>query len=163
MVNRLIRDLVDLKMQSQIGTIYIQASPKGLRSVFFEKPEHSAPSTHAQASKIAQEAEKQLNQYFKGQRSNFDLPLDLVGTEFQKKVWKQLMLIPYGQTVSYKDIAHRLSDPNASRAVGTANGKNPICIIIPCHRVITSSGELGGYSGGLQRKKDLLKIEQKII
>lgn len=156
-------DLAELEMNSKLGLIYIQASPEGLKNLFFVKPALKAANSNQTALKIVQQTEMQLSEYLRGQRKTFDLPLDLDGTEFQKKVWNQLLQIPYGQTASYKDIAYRLSDPNASRAVGTANGKNPICIIIPCHRVITSNGELGGYSGGLQRKKDLLKIEQQII
>lgn len=152
-------NLADLVMESKIGKIYIQASPIGIKSVFFDKAVVAAANTHQQSLKIVNEAEKQLTEYLEGHRQRFDLPLDLEGTDFQKKVWNQLMKIPYGTTASYKDIACNLADANASRAVGTANGKNPVCIIVPCHRVITSSGELGGYSGGLDRKQQLLKIE----
>ncbi len=152
-------DLAELEMNSKLGLIYIQASPVGLKNLFFTKPALKAANSNQTALKIVQQTEMQLSEYLKGQRKKFDLPLDLYGTEFQKKVWNQLLQIPYGQTASYKDIAFNLSDANASRAVGTANGKNPICIIVPCHRIITSSGQLGGYSGGLHRKKQLLNIE----
>lgn len=152
-------DLADLVMESKIGTIYIQASAVGLKSVFFEKATSVAANSNQSALKIVREAQKQLTEYLDGRRKNFDLPLDLEGTDFQKKVWNQLMQIPYGQTASYKDIALNLSDKNASRAVGTANGKNPVCIVVPCHRIITSTGHLGGYSGGIERKQQLLDIE----
>ncbi|WP_058485292.1 methylated-DNA--[protein]-cysteine S-methyltransferase [Defluviitalea phaphyphila] len=103
---------------------------------------------------------KQLEEYFKRKRKNFDLPLSLEGTEFQLKVWKALQEIPYGQTCSYKDIAKKINNPKASRAVGMANNKNPISIIIPCHRVIGSKGNLVGYRGGLDIKEKLLYLEK---
>lgn len=101
----------------------------------------------------------QLKEYFKRERKKFDVPLDIRGSDFQKKVWKELLLIPYGRTVSYKYIAEKLGDVKTIRAVGKANGMNPIPVIIPCHRVINSNGSLGGYSGGLSIKEKLLKIE----
>jgi O-6-methylguanine DNA methyltransferase len=103
---------------------------------------------------------RQLAEYFTGRRCAFDLPLHLEGTSFQKKVWRQLMRIPHGQTASYADIARAIGHPKAVRAVGNANGKNPLPILIPCHRVIASDGTLGGYSSGLQRKRWLLRHEQ---
>lgn len=102
---------------------------------------------------------QQLKAYFNGQLTCFDLPLNSQGTEFQKKVWQALMTIPYGQVVSYQTIAEKIGAPKAVRAVGAANGKNPISIIVPCHRVIAKDGKLTGYSGGLNRKKWLLGIE----
>lgn len=102
---------------------------------------------------------QQLEAYFNGQLKSFDLPLNSQGTEFQKKVWQALMNIPYGQVVSYQTIAEQIGAPKAVRAVGAANGKNPISIIVPCHRVIAKDGKLTGYSGGLSRKKWLLEIE----
>jgi methylated-DNA-[protein]-cysteine S-methyltransferase len=101
----------------------------------------------------------QLNEYFSGSRKKFDLPLDIDGTEFQKKVWNELKKIPYGKTKSYKYIAEKLGDVKAIRAVGKANGQNPVPILIPCHRVIGSNGKLTGYAGGLDIKEKLLKIE----
>lgn len=103
----------------------------------------------------------QLNEYFERKRKSFDLVLDVEGTDFQKKVWSELMKIPYGKTKSYNDIAIKLGDKEAVRAVGNANGKNPIPIIVPCHRVIGSDGKLVGYAGGLWRKKWLLGFENK--
>lgn len=104
---------------------------------------------------------KQLSEYFKGERKEFDIPLDLVGTEFQKKVWISLLQIPYGQTISYGKQAELLGKPSAVRAVANANGKNKISIILPCHRVIGADGSLTGYGGGVWRKKRLLAFEQQ--
>ena len=102
----------------------------------------------------------QLADYFAGRRTDFDLPLSPAGTEFQRKVWAGLLAIPYGQTVSYGELAGRIGRPAASRAVGLANGKNPIAIVVPCHRVIGADGSLTGYGGGLDRKRFLLALEQ---
>ncbi len=103
---------------------------------------------------------KELNEYFRGKRKTFDIPLKIEGTEFQKKVWNELLEIPYGETRSYLDIAKRVGNPKASRAVGMANYNNKIIIIIPCHRVIGSNKKLIGYAGGLDVKEKLLKLEQ---
>lgn len=111
-------------------------------------------------SKLSDKAYKQLNEYFEGKRKEFDLPLKLEGTKFQKQVWRELTKIPYGQTRSYKDIALAIANPKAVRAVGMANNKNPISIVIPCHRVIGSNGDLIGYAGGLEIKKELLNLEK---
>ena len=102
---------------------------------------------------------RQLQAYFAGELENFDLPLGPQGTPFQQKVWNELCRIPYGQTISYGELAKRIGNPNASRAVGLANGSNPIPILIPCHRVIGSSGKLVGYGGGLELKRRLLELE----
>jgi methylated-DNA-[protein]-cysteine S-methyltransferase len=101
----------------------------------------------------------QLSQYFAGERLDFDVPLAIAGTPFQRRVWRALREIPYGETTSYGEIARRLGRPSASRAVGLANGRNPIAVIIPCHRVIGSDGSLTGYGGGLERKRLLLELE----
>ncbi|WP_410657774.1 methylated-DNA--[protein]-cysteine S-methyltransferase [Amycolatopsis sp. lyj-112] len=106
------------------------------------------------------ETERQLKEYFAGQRTDFDLPLSFGGTEFQRMVWEGLCAIPYGETVSYGRLADRLGRPTASRAVGLANGKNPIGIIVPCHRVVGSTGDLTGYGGGIERKRQLLDFER---
>lgn len=103
---------------------------------------------------------KQINEYLNGQRKYFDFKYELIGTEFQKKVWNELLNIPYGETRSYKEIAIAIGNKNASRAVGMANNKNPITIVVPCHRVIGSSGKLTGYFGGIEMKKELLYIEE---
>ncbi len=101
----------------------------------------------------------QLEEYFAGQRQEFTLALKPKGTEFQQKVWQELSLIPYGTTISYQEVANRLGNPKSIRAAARANGQNPIAIIIPCHRVIGTHGEMTGYAGGIQRKKDLLTLE----
>lgn len=106
------------------------------------------------------DAVDQLAAYFAGERTNFDLELDMVGTQFQRRVWQALQTIPYGQTCSYGEIARQIGSPGASRAVGLANGHNPIGIIVPCHRVIGANGSLTGYGGGLDRKRALLELER---
>lgn len=106
------------------------------------------------------ELRQQLAEYFASQRRDIELPLQYPGTPFQQTVWSTLLQIPYGETWSYLDLAHRIGDPKATRAVGTANGMNPIAIVIPCHRVVNASGELGGYGGGLWRKQILLALEK---
>jgi methylated-DNA-[protein]-cysteine S-methyltransferase len=112
---------------------------------------------------ILLETEKQLSQYFAGKRQIFDIPLKQIGTDFQLSVWHELEKIPYGETISYQELACRVGDKKKARAVGNANGKNPIPIIIPCHRVIHKNGDLGGFDGGIKVKKKLLKIEQNSI
>lgn len=110
---------------------------------------------------LLKRANEELEEYFIGKRKNFDLPLAMEGTEFQKKVWEALINIPYGHTVSYKDIAIKVGNDKASRAVGMANNKNPIPIIVPCHRVIGANGKLVGYAGGIDIKQKLLNIEKQ--
>ena len=107
------------------------------------------------------ETRRQLEAYFAGELTEFDLPLNPRGTEFQKQVWQELQNIPFGVTISYGDLAERIGNPNSSRAVGAANGRNPISIIVPCHRVIGSNGKLTGYGGGMERKEWLLAHETK--
>jgi len=109
---------------------------------------------------LTEKVKKQLCEYFEGKRKSFDIPICFSGTEFQNKVWKELLNIPYGKTRSYKDIAKEVGNEKASRAVGGANNKNPIWIIVPCHRVIGKNGELVGYGGGLKLKEFLLSIEK---
>jgi methylated-DNA-[protein]-cysteine S-methyltransferase len=134
------------------------ASDCGLRAIDFEpwRPmQDTRPGKHA----IAAEAERQLRAYFAGRLRRFDLPLDLRGTDFQLRVWRELESIPYGETRSYSQIAAAINAPQAVRAVGAANGANPIPIVVPCHRVIGSGGKLVGYGGGLPLKKRLLALE----
>ena len=156
-------NLLQKKIESKIGPLYLVSSEIGLRGVFWNKQSIKIKTINSIASQNLLVAEKQIKEYLKGLRKSFDLNLDIQGTNFQKIVWAQLMKIPYGDTRSYKDIASSLGKPQASRAVGTANGKNPLCLIIPCHRVIASNGSLGGYSGGLDKKRQLLQIEQQFI
>lgn len=117
--------------------------------------------SHIRETPLIKEAARQLEAYFEGERKAFDLPLDPQGTEFQKNVWQILERIPYGQTWSYKQVAQKVGSPKAYRAVGLANNRNPISIIIPCHRVIGADGKLVGYGGGLEIKEYLLKLEHK--
>jgi methylated-DNA-[protein]-cysteine S-methyltransferase len=154
-------------MESPVGPLYLVASEKGLvglwvRKAYVKESEKiSSLKSDAAAVRILARTEKQLKEYFQGERKIFDIPLDVSGTDFQKKVWNQLSKIPYGRTVSYKDISKRLNNEKATRAVGSANGKNPISIIVPCHRVIAADGGLGGYSGGLAMKVTLLELEKR--
>ena len=115
---------------------------------------------HEQAYAPNREAIRQVIEYLEGKRSDFDLRLDLRGTPFQRSVWNALLEIPYGATRSYADVARAVGNPNAVRAVGTANGTNPIPLVVPCHRVIATGGKLGGYGGGLDLKRRLLAMEQ---
>lgn len=120
-------------------------------------------ATTGKVTSVLKESAKQLDAYFKGKLTEFDLPLLQRGTKFQMKVWDTILTIPYGSTWSYKQLAKAVGNPNASRAVGTANGCNEIWIIVPCHRVIASGGGLGGYGGGLDVKQKLLDIEKRDI
>jgi methylated-DNA-[protein]-cysteine S-methyltransferase len=132
-----------------------------LQGVFWEKqaiPMVSGLARNQPARVLLARAAAQIREYLLGRRQQFDLPLDLHGTAFQRKVWSELARIPYGKTLSYSQLARRIGKPKAVRAVGTAVGKNPICLVIPCHRVVAVNG-LGGFSGGLARKQQLLKLE----
>ncbi len=137
-------------------TLHLAAGDAGLCGLSFE-PLSGFDREHHHA--ILRETAAQLERYFRGELREFDVPLDLQGTEFQKRVWAALLEIPYGETRSYSDLARRLGKPNATRAVGAANGANPVAIIVPCHRVIASNGSLWGYGGGLERKRFLLDLE----
>lgn len=108
---------------------------------------------------LLEKAERQLLEYLEGKRSRFDLPLEFQGTAFQKRVWAELGKIPYGRTWSYQELARRVGSPKAVRAVGSANGKNPVCIFVPCHRVVRATGKMGGYTGGIDKKAFLLDLE----
>jgi methylated-DNA-[protein]-cysteine S-methyltransferase len=151
------------KIKSKLGAIYLVASDKGLQGVYLSDPEIISQKATPKALAILKATETQLTEYFDGKRKKFNLPFDIEGTEFQKKVWNQLSQIPYGEVCSYKDIAEKLKNSKAFRAVGTANGKNPLCIIVPCHRVIAADGSLGGYTGGLHYKVKLLALEGQVL
>lgn len=138
-----------------IGWIKITEDQESL--VKLELLDHK--ENHNQDSFLLEETEKQLESYFKGELQKFDLPVKLSGTDFQERVWKALQNIPYGQTRSYKQLAEAIDNKKASRAVGGANNKNPLPIIVPCHRVVGSSGDLVGYGLGLDIKKQLLALE----
>lgn len=151
-------ELIDSYYHSPLGNIIIRHNEEFIREVSFSDEDH--PET-TKPKGIAQQCMFQLDEYFNGKLRNFDLPLAPNGTDFQIRVWKILQNIPYAATASYLDIAKLLGDEKTTRAVGAANGKNPVGIIIPCHRVIGSDTSLTGYAGGLHRKKWLLTHEAK--
>ena len=150
----------DLVIASPVGKLRLVASDKGLVAIDIRKhTKQEVSSKNASAQAILIKTKKQLEQYFAGKRTSFDVELDLVGTEFQVQAWRALSRIPFGKTISYGQQASNIKKPKAFRAVGSANGKNPIPIIVPCHRVVASDGSLGGYSLGLKMKKQLLALE----
>jgi methylated-DNA-[protein]-cysteine S-methyltransferase len=144
-------------MKSPIGTIRMQYSGKGLYSLVFV--DQDVPDVILQ--KELEECGLQLHEYFNGLRKEFTISLDLQDTDFRKSVWKELLLVKFGQTITYGDLARKMGDIKAIRAVAGANAVNPVSIIVPCHRVIGSDGSLTGYAGGLWRKQWLLEHEQK--
>lgn len=148
---------------SPVGKLRLVATSEALVEIFFctlSAPRSSASNSSAKgAHSVLDQAERQLHEYFAGQRRSFDLPLAPNGTDFQKKVWDALRGIPHGQTTTYGEIAKVIGKPRASRAVGGANNKNPLAIVIPCHRVVGSNGSLTGYAGGLTVKEKLLALE----
>jgi methylated-DNA-[protein]-cysteine S-methyltransferase len=150
-------------MESAIGPLLLAGDAHGLHRVYFmngRRPKSPEPDW-TENKKNLQGVITQLKAYFAGKLCDFDLPLVLKGTDFQLQVWRRLQQIPYGETTSYGAIARELGTPDAARAVGLANGSNPIPIIIPCHRVIGSNGDLTGFGGGLPIKKKLLELESK--
>ena len=150
--------LVTAVFDSPIGPLLAGASADGLCLLeFAESARPAAPASHP----ILDQLREELSEYFVGERRDFTVPLVLGGTPFQRRVWEQLRRIPYGETCSYEDVARAVGDAKAVRAVGSANGKNRIAVVIPCHRVINKGGGLGGYGGGLWRKEFLLALEQR--
>ena len=141
---------------SPIGPLTLVAAGGALAGVYMDAQRH-LPAVVASAKPASQLAE-----YFAGRRTEFDLPIEMAGTDFQRRVWAALREIPYGETVSYGELARELGKASASRAVGLANGKNPVSVIVPCHRVVGSDGSLTGYGGGLDRKRFLLDLEQRV-
>lgn len=148
-----------LIMDSPIGKLTIVEEDQKLIAIEFG--DMKILDADYEESELLLDVKKQLDEYFMGERKVFDIKLNSKGTEFQKKVWDKLISIPYGQTASYKAIASLVGNEKASRAVGMANNKNPIPIIIPCHRVVGSSGKMVGYAGGLEIKENLLHLEEK--
>lgn len=150
-------------LASPVGELELIASDKGLAAILWEneKPQRVPlkPVVDNPQHPVLLQTEQQLLEYFAGERRVFELPLDFNGTEFQKKVWAALLTIPFGETRSYAEIARQVGSPQAVRAVGAANGRNPISIIAPCHRVIGSNGKLTGFAGGLEVKAFLLRLE----
>ena len=152
-------------IQSPVGKLKLVASDKGLVAILWENdnPRRVLLKDMAvnESHPILLETQRQLGEYFASERSTFSVALDTRGTHFQKSVWDALLRIPFGETRSYGQLAKQLGNPRASRAVGAANGRNPVSIIVPCHRVIGSSGKLTGFAGGLERKTCLLNLEGK--
>lgn len=160
--------IVQTRVPSPLGTIVIAATDKGLAGLWFAENQRYLPPelTGSKAwpddtnHPILQQVREQLGEYFAGRRSQFELPLDLsCGTAFQQSVWQALLAIPQGEITSYGEVSRRIGKPSAVRAVGGAIGRNPVSIIVPCHRVTGSSGALTGYAGGLDRKTALLRLE----
>lgn len=146
-------------MQSPVGELLIAATDEGLVRIHFLGKDEPAPTNIASDHPVLLQAVAQLGEYFQGKRRTFDLPLAPTGTEFQLAAWRALEGIPFGETRSYGEQAKAIGRPKAVRAIGLANGKNPIAIVVPCHRVIGASGTLTGYGGGLDRKRALLEHE----
>ena len=151
-------------MESPVGPLTLVATDGVLSGLYMDEQRHRpmeelfGPRDDTHAGEVIE----QLEAYFAGDLKDFDVPLTLHGTDFQRRVWTELQRIPYGETTSYGELAERMGRPTAARAVGLANGKNPISIIVPCHRVIGSTGSLTGYGGGLPRKRYLLSFEQGV-
>jgi methylated-DNA-[protein]-cysteine S-methyltransferase len=148
---------------SPVGKLKLVASETGLIAILWENDNPRrvplADLVEDTNQGILVETERQLNEYFAGKRDEFEIPLDMRGTAFQKDVWRALQAIPFGKTRSYGEIAKQVGRPTSSRAVGAANGRNPISIVVPCHRVVGSSGKLTGFAGGLEAKAHLLNLE----
>lgn len=158
------KDSVHGLMSSPIGELHLYANESALTGLYMNM--HRAelpdlPSVDIASSPFLSLAAKELDQYFAGSLREFTVVVEPHGTEFQRRVWKELLNIPFGKTISYGELAKRLGDPLLTRAVGTANGQNPISIIVPCHRVIGANGHLTGYGGGIERKRWLLGHESE--
>lgn len=152
-------------IESPVGVLTLVGSDTGLAAILWENDSPARVPLNIIAADenhpVLIKAAAQLNEYFAGKRTSFDLPLDFCGTDFQKKVWQALLAIPFGETRTYAQIALQVGSPKAVRAVGAANGRNPLSIVAPCHRVIGSNGELTGFAGGLAAKQFLLEKERK--
>jgi methylated-DNA-[protein]-cysteine S-methyltransferase len=149
-------------IDSPVGPLFVAATADGLRAIEFHNNRHPVRRDgdwRDGDNPVLRQARRQLGEYFAGKRRMFDLPLAPAGTEFQRTVWTTLASIPYGQTISYAQLAMRVGRPTATRAVGAANGRNPLPIVLPCHRVIGADGSLTGFGGGLPTKQYLLKLE----
>jgi len=149
-------------IDSPVGPLLLAASDEGLHAIGFSRSRHPVPrggDWREGDHRLLREARRQLDEYFAGRRRSFELPLAPRGTGFQREVWHALTTIPYGETVSYAQLAARIGRPKAMRAVGAANGRNPLPIVLPCHRVIGADGSLTGFGGGLDAKRFLLQLE----
>jgi methylated-DNA-[protein]-cysteine S-methyltransferase len=152
-------------INSPVGKLKLIASDKGLVAVLWEKEKPNRvrlDEIERKASHpILLKTERQIAEYFAGKRRSFSIPIEMIGTSFQKQVWDALLAIPFGETTTYGELAKRVGRPHAARAVGAASGKNPLSIILPCHRVVGSTGKLTGFAGGLDAKTRLLKLEER--
>ena len=146
-----------ISFKSPLGFLILKSNGESVTEISFV--ENEIQEQHS--CEVLESCKAQLDDYFSGKSLAFDIPLAAEGTEFQQKVWAELLKIPYGETITYMDLAVRLGDPKCIRAAGTANGKNPIAVVIPCHRVIGAGNKLTGYAGGIWRKKMLLELEMK--
>ena len=153
------------RLDSPVGALFLTSDGEAITELFMEKHKGGPKpiGDWRRDDGLFREAANQLRAYFAGELTEFDLPLATGGAPFQQRVWAELRRIPYGSTISYGELARRIGNPKASRAVGAANGSNPISIIIPCHRLIGSNGNLTGYGGGIERKKFLLGLEAQVI
>jgi methylated-DNA-[protein]-cysteine S-methyltransferase len=151
------------EVDSPVGPLTLVADDGVLTGLYMESQRHRPPEGEfgARDDTPFTEVARQLEEYFAGQRTGFDLPVALTGTPFQRMVWAALREIPYGETISYRELAERIGRPTATRAVGLANGRNPVGIVVPCHRVVGATGALTGYGGGLERKLHLLEHERR--
>ena len=149
------------RMDSPIGELLLAGNDDRLRHVSMSP--FAVDAEWTRDDELFADAREQLEQYFRGERRDFDLPIQLDGNRFELSVWSALRSIPYGETASYGEIARALGHPDAPRAVGAANGRNPVAIIVPCHRVIGADGSLTGYGGGLERKRFLLELEAGVL
>lgn len=152
-------------MESQIGDLTLVGDGEELTGLYMQDHRHRPPTAGdgRRDDGAFADARRQLAEYLAGERTEFELPLRIEGSDFQRDVWRALLDIPYGETLSYGELAARIGRPGASRAVGLANGRNPISIVVPCHRVIGSSGALTGYGGGIERKRHLLDLEAAYV
>ena len=152
-------NLLYTTVSSSIGELLLAGDPTGLRHIYFQSGDFTPSSDWQAVAALPYPVADQLDSYFAGHLHSFDLPLNPQGTAFQRKVWAALLEIPYGETISYLELARRIGNPSSVRAVGLANGRNPLPIVVPCHRVVGSNGSLVGYAGGLPIKRALLALE----
>jgi methylated-DNA-[protein]-cysteine S-methyltransferase len=148
-------------LDSPIGELLLLGDDRALRGLYMQRARRpiAIGSTWERSAQAFAGVRAQLREYFAGERITFDMPLALEGSPFERRVWRALQEIPYGETISYGELARRIGQPSAARAVGLANGRNPIAVVVPCHRVIGANGTLTGYGGGLERKRILLELE----
>ena len=151
-------------LKTSLGDLMLVANESELLGIYFNDcrhvPKEQKTWTRDEQHPVLKKAGKQLNEYLEGKRNSFSFPPSSYGTDFQKRVWREIAKIPFGKTISYSELAKRVGVPDAIRAAGTATGRNPLSIMIPCHRVLAKNHGLGGYAGGLERKKHLLELEK---